>query len=348
MNIYNSGYIPYNPYVQSAYPAAQYTPCLINSGPSADVFQKSSALRQNTSVQSGQNVAAVGAFDDKRIQAIYDKTYAAVMAQNPITKELNIQKPLLNFNGGKNGALATYICGVNEIKVQNKDFFKNDVYLCKMTDANGEIIDMQVLGQNDIEDFKKRNLDVRIVPEKLTDGEKELYISSVFAHELRHCIQSHLLLSTEGCKDEYKKEFQELKDSLGKLSDMKKELAELEGKPYIPGEEDMELQKLSYGLNYTPKKVFDENSLFKFSLSPEDNRYWSIKEHLLSESRQCKENGEYYKDPLEIDAHNYQCEFLLTHARKGSKGALRENIKDGLMLAIRLNAQDDAVSFIRQ
>ncbi len=218
---------------------------------------------------------------------------------------------------------------------------------CNIKDKNGETVDIKVLGQKSSDDIQAKHPEYTITKEKLNDSEKELYISSVFAHELRHCIQTHLLCSTKGCMEEYKTYFTELKGALEELVEAKKEMAALEGKPYVQGEEDLDLQSLNYGLNYKPKKVFDENALFKFSMLPKDNRYWSIKEHLLSKSEQSKKNGEYYNNPLEIDAYNYEYEFLATQMKNYPKGAVREDIANNLSLAVCLNVEDEGVNFKR-
>lgn len=338
-----------NPWVQrGAVPS-------INMGPASDVFQRSATPVQVQNAPQIQQIAPVSnVWDNKRIEAIYNKTFETVMAQNPITRELNITKPALDFSTEENrkeGALATYRAGANNIIVQDGEFFKSDLYLCKMTDKSGEIVDIRIFEEKYADEYSKKHPEFKITREKLTDSEKELYISSTFAHELRHCIQNHLIASTDGCADKYKKWCLDYKTALEELVASKKEMAALEGKAYAVCDEEKEIERLDYTLNYKPKKVFDKNTAFKYSLSPSDNRYWLVNDHLytLSEEERAKDSLEsYYTDPLEIDAYNYEREFVVTESKKYPNGTLRKEIVDGLFLSASLNVFDDNVLFIRK
>ncbi len=333
----------------------QNTTPLINIGPSKDVFQRGTTPVQVQNAPQIQQIAPISnVWDNKRIQAIYDKTYETVMAQNPITRELNIEKPALNFNADKDekeSTIATYRGGYNDIIIQAGEFFAGDLYLCKMTDNSGELVNVQVFEQERADEYIKKHPEFKMTREKLTDSEKELFISSIVAHELRHCIQSHLVLSTEDCADKYKAKFADLKETIETLISMEKDLAALRGEAYVPSENDKDLEKLNYGLNYRPKKVFDKNTAFKYSIVPSDNRYWHIKDHFYTVSGSKKTEGSkesYYTDPLEIDAYNYEREFVVTESKKYPNGTLRKEIVDGLFLSASLNVFDDNVLFIRK
>ena len=341
---------------QAAYPAVRQSAVpSINMGPAKDVFQKSTApVQVQNASQIQQSTPVSSVWDNKRIQAIYDKTYETVMAQNPITRELNITKPALNFSTEENrkeGALATYRAGTNNIIIQDGEFFTSDLYLCKMTDKSGEIVDIRIFEEKYADEYSKKHPEFKITRAKLTDSEKELYISSTFAHELRHCIQNHLIASTDGCADKYKKWCLDYKTALEELVASKKEMAALEGKAYAVYDEEKEIERLNYTLNYKPKKLFDKNTAFKYSLSPSDNRYWLVNDHLytLSEEERAKDSLEsYYNNPLEIDAYNYEREFLMTQTKKYPDGTLRKEILDDMLLSISLNVRDDNFPFIRK
>ena len=112
---------------------------VINQGSAQDVFQKSAVAGQQdiTGIQQSSPVSST--WNNKRIEAIYDKTYEAVMAQNPITQELNIKKPALNFKNPdekEEDTIASYRTGMGEIAVYAGNFLANDIYLCKFTDEN--------------------------------------------------------------------------------------------------------------------------------------------------------------------------------------------------------------------
>jgi len=319
---------------------------VINQGPARDTFVNNQA----SNVFACQIARPAGVFDNKRIEDIYNRTYNTVMAQNPIVNELNLTKPKLNFypdNSTNERTLLSYMGGVNEIKVQDKDFFTDKCYLCMINDKNGEVVDVQVLTQQKADNYLKKHPNCTLTKTELNDSEKELYISSLLAHELRHCIQAHLLSSTKGCMDEYKGRFIEYEKSLRQMVELKKELAKMEGRAYIPSCEDEELNKLGYGLNYVPKKIFDENILFKYSILPSDNRYWSVKNHFLPAGKKIQGGEkEYYGSPLEIDASNYELEFFITEAAKYPKWALRDVILKGVGLSISLCKFDSNFPFI--
>lgn len=341
---------------RAAYPAMRQSAVpSINMGPAKDVFQRGTTpVQVQNAPQIQQSAPVSSVWDNKRIQAIYDKTYETVMAQNLITRELNITKPALDFSTEENrkeGALATYRAGANNIIIQDGEFFKSDLYLCKMTDKSGEIVDIRIFEEKYADEYSKKHPEFKMTREKLTDSEKELYISSTFAHELRHCIQNHLIASTDGCADKYKKWCLDYKTALEELVASKKEMAALEGKTYAAYDEEKEIERLDYTLNYKPKKVFDKNTAFKYSLSPSDNRYWLVNDHLytLSEEERAKDSLEsYYNNPLEIDAYNYEQEFLITQTKKYPEGALRKEILDDMLLSVSLNVRDDNFPFIRK
>lgn len=316
----------------------------LNSCPLQDIFEKSPVTPVNCAFP------VINTWNEERIQKIYDRTYDIVMTQNPITTELNLAKPSLNFvcNTDKDSkTLASYTAGINEIKIKNKDFFTEDLYLCFFKDKSGEVVDVNVFGQKDKEAFLKKHTELTAADIKLTDSEKELYISGTFAHELRHCIQTHLLASTEGCMEERMTRLNKYKEAIEEFIETKKGFTAITGEPYMPSEEDEDLKKLSYGLNYKPKKIFDKNTLFKYSILPNDNRYWSLKEHFLPAGKKIADDYEtYYNCPLEIDAYNYEYEFLITEILKQPKGLLRDEVTDNMLLAVYFAVADFEFPFI--
>lgn len=70
----------------------------------------------------------------------------------------------------------------------------------------------------------------------------------------------------------------------------------------------------TYWQQYTPKEIFDKNTLFKFSSNENDKRYWSVVDDLYMLTRELANseysNETYYGRPNEIDAYNYQLEYM--------------------------------------
>lgn len=240
----------------------------------------------------------------------------------------------------------------NEIIIPNKELFENDLYLVRVTDSNGELSDVKIFSDEDIEYFTNKFPDLKISKEKLSDSEKEYCASAVFAHEIRHCIQKHLIAATDEskAKENFMAQITGLKQAIEELIKLEKDLAKIKNIPYVPSENEENLKKLDYWLvDYKPKKVFDKDTLFKFSLFPSDNRYWSVNHLQNTNNPDGNKNQEaYYNSPLEIDAYNYEFEFLITQKDNYPKGALREDIAKDMCLAAKLRSNYLGFPFIRK
>ena len=97
----------------------------------------------------------------------------------------------------------------------------------------------------------------------------------------------------------------------------------------------------AYYKSYKPKKMLDENTMLKFSIFPDDNRYLSVKEHFLANLKN-KIGGtedsetEYYSEPMEIDAYNFTSEFIIY---SGTKPGIRKDVLIGLGLIPKIQAK---------
>lgn len=283
-------------------------------------------------------------WDERRTKALFDKTYNAVISQNimvnPIVEKLSLTKPKIILTNSSNST-AKYRFSDNTVEL-DLSHVKEDYFLCENKNANGTKNPVGVLTKSQLDE----NLDEirktypNLSTTKLTDKEKETYISTFMAHELRHFIQAHLMAS---CKDTHlilKEKHEALKNKIAQL------IAEIEAE----GESvDIDPQeKFSYSLSYKPKKLLDENSTFKFSMFKDDDRLWSIKDNFLaselrildpSDSGNNKDNNyeTYLSSAQEVDAYNYQYEYLLTQMSRYNDN-FRENVMFGLCAILEADA----------
>jgi len=276
-----------------------------------------------------------GDWNRAKIKEIYDRTYNEVIKQNPITKELNMEKPeiLFTLDEWNNEAGAAYTVLLNAVEVS--DALRGDYYLVTGVDKKGKATNpINAVPEKmaaSMQMLYGRNPNVKFI--KLNESEKEKFVSAILAHEFRHAIQEHLLLSTQGCEDHLetaKSTAKEAQDSL--LESIEGEIAE--GRK--PNRTDRDYARcLSYMANYEPKKILSPDTKLDFSLNPKDKRCISVVKHLLPtadpDKRVNKIGVAYCAQPHEIDAYNYESEFfnnLIT-----SKSVM-DNSRDDVLRAI--------------
>lgn len=299
-------------------------------------------------------------FDKKSIQDIFDQTYSIFLQDHPIIKELNYTKPKLEFSTSDRNSkvLASYGFGNNTIKISDK--LNSITHLCLLKDENcniyGTLITDKTAALNKKAEQDKKGLKCDII--QLSDSERKLLIAAIFAHELRHSLQDHIVTSTKDTSDIYiqytniktraiKNAEQEVFEAAKKLRDMYKQITTQEELDSLNTEfktmEELKkylesplptISEFNYYLNYTPKKRFCDDALLKFSLNKDDKRYWSTKHHLLqgalNNSSGRDDDLAYISLPGEIDAYNYEAEFLIhenvkTNARREVVYQLRES-----------------------
>jgi len=286
----------------------------------ADVFQKSENIKQITPVQE--------IFENKNIEKLYDETFETFVKQNPMFKELNIEKPKLVFNHEEGASDACYSFATNTISA-NDELLKEDWHIVTVKTKKGEILPLTVVPNSKIKEtleYYKNNSDepVEVAAQKLTNKEKELWQKGVFAHELRHCLQNHMTASLNGYTD---KAVGIYKDKIQKLIDANTELCKLIGEADGTSSEEYkkaynDLQKTkdeySYILNFKPNKILDENTTLPYTMFPESypelkDKKWHVKNHFYQGELNYNNSNEgiYYSSPLEIDAYHYQQEFLM-------------------------------------
>lgn len=274
-------------------------------------------------------------WNEKKLQEIFDKTYAEVVRQHKIIvpefQKLKLTKPKIELTPIDEFTAASYAFSNNLIKF-DPSHLKEDYYSVDFIDEQGNIKEhagtltasqARVLGN-----IEKRYKNATYT--KLTDKEKEAYIASCLAHELRHFVQNHLIASSATASDiqksEYLKLYEEIKSVIATLNEEeKKDL----------GDYDVE-KTFSYIRNYKPKTLLDENTLLKYSIFKEDSRYWSIQNHLLaSEIQRLNSENEFVVDdvykamPTEVDAYRYQYEFFLSQI-----GKFDDNFRENFLCAM--------------
>lgn len=286
----------------------------------ADVFQKSEGVQQTKSVQ--------GVFENSGLERLYDETFETFVQQNPMFKELSIEKPKLVFNHDESASDAGYSFATNAITANDK-LLKEDWHIITVKTKDGQVLPLDVVPnsnlQNAMESYKKNSdMPVEVVAQKLTNKEKELWQKGVFAHELRHCLQEHMEASLNGYTDrvvgKYKSKILELINASNELCNLYAEANGKDSVEYKNAYKELEeiKDKYSYILNYKPKKLLDENATLPYTIFPESypelkNKKWSVKDHFFKSSLTYNNSNKetYYSSPLEIDAYRYQEEFLM-------------------------------------
>ena len=257
----------------------------------------------------------------QRAREIYDKIYDEIIAQNvensPILKDVTVNKPEIEFkkvyDGRFNGTYSP-LSNTITIDLDNLNLLKKCAIISY--DNNGEIGDVCWFGlQAILKDAKKEmkaiNPNIRvIIPNQ---DELEIMLKSILAHELRHCIQTHLILSSEdgykNIKEKIRAKIVSIKETIEEAKKLGEDISDYD----ISEFEDLYLFK------YKPKKILPKDAQFKTSLDEEDNGYWSIYNDFVSESNAQIPNifnkQEYLNSIREIDAYKYQYEYCLLKAQ---------------------------------
>lgn len=327
MNI-NTGIIGYQNYLNPlANNVKQTTQFGISKNTlTADTFQKSKVEKSDS--HACEEIG--NRFSEQKILQIFDEVYSDVIKittkTNPVLNEIRFKEPKILFIDGEeaNQTIASYSFNDNVLKV-NKKIIDNDCFLICQKDENGSI--ESVFGNINLGD----DVDIHLeeikedVPDavavKLTDDEKELYLRSIFAHELRHFVQSHMMASTDECyqifKDSHYEKKKQIDEIYQDIINLNKEILEI-NPDFVAT--PIEMVDCSYALNYIPKKILDKDTALKFSILPDDTRFLSVRNNLLPDEinglqgiGRTDESSyeEYLSSIIEIDAFNFQSEYLL-------------------------------------
>lgn len=300
-----------------------------------DMFQKSTQVKNiNTSEQINLNNKP---WDKERLEKIYDEVWQSVIKNVPETEELSIEKPVFVFDDApeSKSAQAAYNFINNTVECNSNNL--EDYFLHAEKDKNGEIQKLiSVLNESSSKEtfpFDKKDFP-NAESIKLTDKEKELYMHGAFAHELRHCIQEHLMASTKGVSKTHRKIYKQIRKDIEKgLEDIT--LSELD--------ENLKKQfDTSYSKNYCPKKLLDKDMKLKFSMAKSDSRCISIKKHFLKDALDDMQHKAYESSPVEMDANNFAFEYLTRYVKSFDElniPDIRKEILLGIISEFDKNAQ---------
>lgn len=262
----------------------------------------------------------------QRLQNLYNQTYdntlRLITRVNPVVGELKLPKPefrVEKFDDPQKGG--GYGFADNCITIA-EDMFDYCSYIIGTTDVNGEIESFIGFASenNKNEKLKEaRNSTPNASLIKLTEEEKDIYVQSAIAHELRHFVQNHLIASTQNCGEIQKAGFDGfLKATKDELAKAKKEYLQACKEAGITPDPEIIKEDTQYYETYTPKKLLPENTTLKFSCFSDDNRRLSVKDHLLKSQLDATQgkgiknyDDDYHSSTLEIDAYNFQYEYLL-------------------------------------
>ena len=295
-----------------------------------DVFQRTFPTKKAESAYLGLN--------EKDIMEIYDEVFEKTLKHNPIAKELNFEKPKLAFVDLGNSD-ACYDFFSNTINIGSK--YKEEHFAYQAFDEKGMLINTSVISKNYLDSsldlIKQISSDFQVY--KLNPQEQRLYLKSVLAHELRHWVQEHVLASTMGCEEHYDYRVNLINQMISSLEELVECAKQVKSKKKDVKTYEERLAKAkkdySYILNFKANRVLDENYNFKTSFTSFEDRYWSVKNHLLPASIKYKnsDDNEYAQNPIEIDAFYYQGEFLMEEKTSRNIKGVRQEVFEAMLLS---------------
>lgn len=318
--------------------ALPYPYSIVQGSLSYDTFEKTQETQRTKEAQStAQTKQTTNIWGKERLEAIYNEVYAEVVAQNPIIKELNIQKPVFVFKEIKNKPgeeinFAAYSFLNNSIELTSN--FCEPLYAVGIKDENGdlaELIDINIKSVLDEEFEQSKKLEPNLIAIELTDSEKEFRIRGSIAHELRHWIQEHTMASNRNTMAKHKEFYQKTGSQINKI---------LEGVDRAQlSQEDRLATDTTYALNYKPKKVL-KDKYFKLSRLPSDKRYWSMKNHMLKSTTDEDYNNNYFASPVEADANYFAFEYLASKMPKTYSNQTRKEIITSIIICCEQKANE--------
>ena len=300
----------------------------------SDVFQKTTDSIEKT--KRNKLLKSNG-----EIGQYYNEVFDKILMDVPVMKLLGVEKPKLIFND-KMEANAAYDFTSNTIELN--PIYQEDFFACFEYGENDELQNCGIYNRTDfegsLEQIKARSAGYQI--RKLTPEEKELHIKSILVHELRHWTQEHIIASTKGCQEPYERRLGKVKELINTLEEIIIVLKE-NGAPrqkikeYQAKLADAKKQH-SYILSYKPKVVLSEDYKLPVSALPYENQYWSVKDHLLKAalSYSNSDDAQYSTNPKEIDAYNYQADYIVIEESKPNT-KVRAKVVEAMLMGCAKN-----------
>jgi len=255
---------------------------------------------------------------EEKAQRLFFETYNEVIQDagysNPAVLNLRLFRPSMKLSDINSKSTAAYDFADNEIKLSNH--YNDDVYLLFSKDDSGALIRYgKASSANLDEKIKKAHIKSngrKIEVLKLTEAEKEFKLKADTAHELRHFIQQHFISSTEGAMDIQRQKYENV---FGKAQEVQDNYLKICAQEGIAPDKGLTAAKIpDYWQRYTPKTILNADAKMKFASDKKDKRFWSIqKDMLLSAEKPVMQSG--YTIPAEIDAYNYEAEYITKYAK---------------------------------
>jgi hypothetical protein len=226
----------------------------------------------------------------RELTEIYGNVWRDMCENNPLIGKMNMSQAKLKFGKLEERMVGQYYLGLHTCTIDLSQFKK---YKFIALGANGNIrtINSSVIhSAEEIERMRKKGLLEGFSVIKLTKNEQKLFIAAIISHELRHSVQFHTLLHTNG---------------IGKEEILKW------ARQGIPEE------KLSYIVNYNAGCYLEENVRLICPLKTKDGKqtfltskdhFWKALQDLSSEGYK-KMSDMYFGNPLEIDANAFESTF---------------------------------------
>lgn len=312
----------------------------------------------DTFIKTAQDTSTKKEYSYDDIEKMYNSVLIDFLKlnylNNPILKNVKLEKPKIEISSNPNFAgVASYNFPTNTVAISEK-ILKEDLFLCYTEDTNSQkTITLGVFTNDKLEEevktYKELNIPTKTI--KLNEKEKEFFIASSLAHETRHFLQSHLIASADGLSEKFRQEQLEAVEDYNRMvtsynealkdiqyqADEAKSLGDpipVEIKEIIDTQKPLSYMDAKYGQNYKPRNSLDPNTMFKFSILPQDKRAMTIEnlydathKKIITKTPQTKKD--YLSNLLEIDAYNYGFEHICATRKKYAEG-VRQIVFQGI------------------
>lgn len=308
-------------------------------------FKGDTFERSNIAQSSATSAILGNIWDVNKTKCVCNRVFDDVIKSNPLYEELNIALPNVYITEYCEDALADYNFIANNICF-NPDI-KGDYYMCIASNTKtGQEVNIGIYSKRairkDLGHLREKGYELELL--KLNNQEKEAYISALIAHELRHCLQSHLMASTKSSMDTQFNILDRRHKRLLSLAQEGKRRGILEDERNIP--ELNQERGREYYRTYKPKDIVEDDVKLKFSSRENDARYLSTKEHLLydliNHTNNAEDEKHYTASPAEMDANNCALEYLLKLKAQPNYSSMRQNVFESITKEFFINVNRGA------
>ena len=327
------------------------------SGNNDDLFVKTQILKEEK-VSSSKYETALSCQELEKIYATtFENSIKMNYFSNPVLRYVNYKKPDIKIRTSEQigqRAAAMYNFPENTISILEK-FVNEDIYFCYSLDGSSENINnLFTCTSSELDDvINSQGNSFEVI--KLNKKEKEIYLSNILSHELRHSFQNHLLASISNYSANFIDKNIAFTKFINKMMGIQKEaIAEAQKNGVdIPQELINQIYYVdtSYAEKYSPIKDISSSVDYKLSFLSNDNRSMKLvdlykawekntgkkmldliacdidSDEGVNEFVQNFSSGDYYSessyfsDLTELDAFNNQLEYFYLYNENSSQGA---------------------------